>query len=388
MMVALGLQLTTQPRCTLGHTRHLSPPPLCLEQGDRKKDVWLQKRVHLRDSLNHFTVALGHFVVLLNLLHCPIFHSQPCDLSSLFTEENLNVRVERKTAGESSIFHFNSGGKTQAWISVCLEPPRQGKQQASVMLNIMEEYDWYIFSIVTTYYPGYQDFVTKIRSTIENSFVGWELEEVLLLDMSVDDGDSKIQNQLKKLQSPVILLYCTKEEANTIFEVAHSVGITGYGYTWIVPSLIAGDTDVVPAEFPTGLLSVSYDEWDYGLEARVRDGVAIITMATSTMMMDRGPHTLLKSECHGAPDKKTPISGNPNEVLRYLMNVTFEGRNLSFSEDGYQMHPKLSAQTLLFPPPPAHARSLMFNSSPDFQLNHFPWILMSSSSYNYPSLHL
>lgn len=82
--------------------------------------------------------------------------------------------------------------------------------------------------------------------------MGWELEEVLLLDMSVDDGDSKIQNQLKKLQSPVILLYCTKEEANTIFEVAHSVGITGYGYTWIVPSLVAGDTDVVPAEFPTG----------------------------------------------------------------------------------------------------------------------------------------
>lgn len=74
----------------------------------------------------------------------------------------------------------------------------------------------------------------------------------MLLDMSVDDGDSKIQNQLKKLQSPVILLYCTKEEANTIFEVAHSVGITGYGYTWIVPSLVAGDTIVVPAEFPTG----------------------------------------------------------------------------------------------------------------------------------------
>uniref|UniRef100_A0A8C7JKX4 Receptor ligand binding region domain-containing protein n=2 Tax=Oncorhynchus TaxID=8016 RepID=A0A8C7JKX4_ONCKI len=190
------------------------------------------------------------------------------------------------------------------------------EQQASVMLNIMEEYDWYIFSIVTTYYPGYLDFVTKIRSTIENSFVGWELEEVLLLDMSVDDGDSKIQNQLKKLQSPVILLYCTKEEANTIFEVAHSVGITGYGYTWIVPSLVAGDAEVIPAEFPTGLISVSYDEWDYGLEARVRDGVAVIAMATSTMMLDRGAHTLMKSECHGATDKKGPIAGNPNEVLR------------------------------------------------------------------------
>lgn len=38
------------------------------------------------------------------------------------------------------------------------------EQQASVILNIMEEYDWYIFSIVTTYYPGYQDFVTKVAS--------------------------------------------------------------------------------------------------------------------------------------------------------------------------------------------------------------------------------
>lgn len=82
----------------------------------------------------------------------------------------------------------------------------------------------------------------------------------MLLDMSVDDGDSKIQNQLKKLQSPVILLYCTKEEATTIFEVAHSVGLTGYGYTWIVPSLIAGDADNVPNVFPTGISEKKHTE--------------------------------------------------------------------------------------------------------------------------------
>lgn len=68
---------------------------------------------------------------------------------------------------------------------------------------------------------------------------------------------------------------------------------------------------------PPGLISVSYDEWDYSLEARVRDGVAIIAKATTKMMLDRGAHTLLKSECHGTPDsKKGPITGNPNEVLR------------------------------------------------------------------------
>ncbi|XP_078496279.1 glutamate receptor ionotropic, NMDA 2B [Lissotriton helveticus] len=212
------------------------------------------------------------------------------------------------------------------------------EQQASVMLNIMEEYDWYIFSIVTTYFPGYQDFVNKIRSTIENSFVGWELEEVIVLDMSLDDGDSKIQNQLKKLQSPVILLYCTKEEATYIFEVAHSVGLTGYGYTWIVPSLVAGDTDTVPAEFPTGLISVSYDEWDYDLPARVRDGIAIITTAASTMRSEHKFIPAPRSSCFNTQEKRIYQS---NMLNRYLINVTFEGRNLSFSEDGYQMHPKL-----------------------------------------------
>lgn len=141
------------------------------------------------------------------------------------------------------------------------------------MLNIMEEYDWYIFSIVTTYFPGYQDFVNKIRSTIENSFVGWELERVLLLDMSLDDGDSKIQNQLKKLQSPIILLYCTREEATYIFEVANSVGLTGYGYTWIVPSLVAGTRTQCPRSSPPACpLCPMMEVGPLRLPARVRDG--------------------------------------------------------------------------------------------------------------------
>ncbi|PWA32718.1 hypothetical protein CCH79_00012420 [Gambusia affinis] len=333
--------------------------------------------------------------------------------------ESVEEWAEHTTLWCPSV-RFESGGSDDHSMFFQFGPSIE--QQASVMLNIMEEYDWYIFSIVTTYYPGYQDFINKVRSTIENSFVGWELEEVIILDMSVDDGDSKIQNQMKKLQSPVILLYCTKEEATTIFEVAHSVGLTGYGYTWIVPSLVAGDADHVPSVFPIGLISVSYDEWDYNIEARVRDAVAVIATATSTMMLDRGKQTLQKSSCLGTPDKKgssighskeilktvekrkalvgkkvpklyqrwnmaqftlvrfeewkqigklcnllchsssniqcfklsvlvacrsaftptcTPSSPPPPKSIRYVMNVTFEGRNLSFSEKGHQMFPKL-----------------------------------------------
>lgn len=67
--------------------------------------------------------------------------------------------------------------------------------------------------------------------------------------------------------------------------------------------------------FP-GLISVSYDEWDYNIEARVRDAVAVIATATSTMILDRGPHTMPKSSCLGTPDKKSSNTGHSKEILK------------------------------------------------------------------------
>lgn len=61
---------------------------------------------------------------------------------------------------------------------------------------------------------------------------------------------------------------------------------------------------------------MSYDEWDYNIEARVRDAVAVIATATSTMILDRGPHTLLKSSCLGTPDKKGSNIGHSKEILK------------------------------------------------------------------------
>lgn len=74
-------------------------------------------------------------------------------------------------------------------------------------------------------------------------------------------------------------------------------------------------TPSLPLSLP-GLISVSYDEWDYNIEARVRDAVAVIATATSTMMLDRGPHTLLKSSCLGTPDKKSSNTGHSKEILK------------------------------------------------------------------------
>uniref|UniRef100_A0A674PFG8 Glutamate receptor n=1 Tax=Takifugu rubripes TaxID=31033 RepID=A0A674PFG8_TAKRU len=183
------------------------------------------------------------------------------------------------------------------------------QQEALLMLNIMEEYDWHIFSIVTSKFPGYQEFINVLKTTVDNSFVGWDLQNIIVLDAVEEDSRSQIM--LKKVQSPVVLLYCSKDEAVYILQEARSLGLTGFGYIWIVPSLTTGNPEIMPEDFPSGMISVSYDDWDYPLEARIRDGLGIITSAL-----------------HPAPDP-------------YMMNVTWEGRDLSFTEDGYQDNPKL-----------------------------------------------
>ncbi|XP_029433099.1 glutamate receptor ionotropic, NMDA 2A isoform X2 [Rhinatrema bivittatum] len=209
-------------------------------------------------------------------------------------------------------------------------------QQAIVMLNIMEEYDWHSFSLVTSTFPGYRDFISFIKTTVDNSFVGWEVLNVITLDTSF--GDAKTQIQLKKIHSSVILLYCSKDEAVYILAEARALGLTGYGYIWIVPSLTTGNTEIIPYEFPSGLISVSYDEWDYSLETRVRDGLGIITTAASNMLEKYAFIPEAKTSCYGQLERNELSS---HMLHRFMINVTWDGKDLSFTEDGYQANPKL-----------------------------------------------
>ncbi|TWW69638.1 Glutamate receptor ionotropic, NMDA 2A [Takifugu flavidus] len=147
---------------------------------------------------------------------------------------------------------------------------------------------------------------------------------------------------LKKVQSPVVLLYCSKDEAVYILQEARSLGLTGFGYIWIVPSLTTGNPEIMPEDFPSGMISVSYDDWDYPLEARIRDGLGIITSAAAAMLEEYGDIPEARTSCYGQMEKMEKTKKLPPSALhKYMMNVTWEGRDLSFTEDGYQDNPKL-----------------------------------------------
>uniref|UniRef100_A0A8C2WCA2 Glutamate receptor n=1 Tax=Cyclopterus lumpus TaxID=8103 RepID=A0A8C2WCA2_CYCLU len=208
------------------------------------------------------------------------------------------------------------------------------QQEALLMLSIMEEYDWHIFSIVTSKFPGYQDFISTLKTTVDHSFVRWDLQSVVTLDAVDGDPNSKSHIALKRIQSPVILLYCSKDEAVYILEEARSLGLIGAGYIWIVSSLTTGNPDFTPEVFPLGMISVSYDDWEYPLDTRVRDGVGIISSAATAMLREKG-------ELPEAQSSSSRSSSPPPICFRHMMHVWNDGRDLSFTPDGYQANPKL-----------------------------------------------
>uniref|UniRef100_A0A3P9MRU8 Glutamate receptor n=1 Tax=Poecilia reticulata TaxID=8081 RepID=A0A3P9MRU8_POERE len=143
------------------------------------------------------------------------------------------------------------------------------QQEALLMLAIMEEYDWHVFSIVTSKFPGYQDFISTLKVTVDHSFVRWDLQSVVTLDAVDGDPNSKSHIALKRIQMLV----------SFIFYHARSLGLIGAGYIWIVSSLTTGNPDFTPE-------------------------VVELTML-------------------------------------HMMHVWNEGRDLSFTPDGYQANPRL-----------------------------------------------
>ncbi|XP_039223862.1 glutamate receptor ionotropic, NMDA 2A isoform X2 [Crotalus tigris] len=215
------------------------------------------------------------------------------------------------------------------------------QQEAITMLKFMQYYDWHIFSVVTSTFPGYRDFIGFVKYTVENSFVGWDMQNVVTLDAAV--GDAKSTIQLKKIHSSVILLYCSTDEATYILEEARSLGLTGYDFFWVVPSLVSGNMETPPDNFPSGLISVAYDGWDYSLDARIRDGLGIITTAAAAMLEKYSFIPEAKTSCYG----QSEYNERPSHMLhKFMMNVTWKGRDLSFTTDGYQAQPRLVVTVL------------------------------------------
>lgn len=212
------------------------------------------------------------------------------------------------------------------------------EQQLQVLFKVLEEYDWSAFAVITSLHPGHALFLEGVRAVADASYLSWRLLDVLILELGPGGPRARTQRLLRQLDAPVLVAYCSREEAEVLFAEAAQAGLVGPGHVWLVPSLALGSTDTPPAVFPVGLISVVTESWRLSLRQKVRDGVAILALGAHGYQRQYGALPAPAGDCHSHPG---PISPAREAFYRHLLNVTWEGRDFSFSPGGYLVQPTM-----------------------------------------------
>ncbi|XP_049557661.1 glutamate receptor ionotropic, NMDA 2C isoform X2 [Orcinus orca] len=249
-----------------------------------------------------------------------------------FISFQTHVPILSMSGGSAVVLTPKEPGSAFLQLGVSLE------QQLQVLFKVLEEYDWSAFAVITSLHPGHTLFLKSVRAVADANYVGWRLLDVLTLELGPGGTRAHTQRLLRQIDAPVLVAYCSREEAEVLFAEAAQAGLVGPGHVWLVPNLALGSTDAPPASFPVGLISVVTESWRLSLRQKVRDGVAILALGAHGYRRQHGTLPAPAGECRGHPG---PVSPARKAFYRHLLNVTWEGRDFSFSPGGYLVQPTM-----------------------------------------------
>lgn len=165
------------------------------------------------------------------------------------------------------------------------------------MFEVLEQYDWTAFAVITTLFPGYEDYIDYIEVLTDSSFIGWERRSTVTLNLTDDPDGARLKRQLQEINARICLLYCSRDEAETIFRAAREVKLTGPGYIWFMVGATFSRTEYMPDELPEGLFMVLSAGWKDDLHRRVQNGVAIIAKGAEALFQVYGSIPKFNSDC-------------------------------------------------------------------------------------------
>ncbi|XP_049336352.1 glutamate receptor ionotropic, NMDA 2D isoform X2 [Astyanax mexicanus] len=209
--------------------------------------------------------------------------------------------------------------------------------QLEVIFEVLEEYDWTAFSVVSTRHHGYQDFLSVVEGLTDGSFIGWEKKSVVMLNLTDDPGGSRTRRLLKENEAQVRLLYCSQEEAEQVFYAAWAAGLAGPSHIWFAvgPAL----SELGLSGLPNRLFAVRPQGWRDEPRRRIARGVSVLTHGAVALRKDYGatggPHFV--TNCQSDGNRTQKIRGR----MKYFSNITLGGRDYSFNSDGYLANPFL-----------------------------------------------
>ncbi|KAM8794780.1 glutamate receptor ionotropic, NMDA 2D-like [Eudromia elegans] len=304
-----------------------------------------------------------------------------CDLLSSLRLHGVVFEDESRAEAVAHVLDFLSAQAAVPIVAVgggaavVLAPKEKGstflqlgsstEQQLQVIFEVLAEYDWTSFAVLTTRRPGHEAVAAYVELLTDGGPVAWEHRGVLTLDVPAGDeaaagASERLRRQLRDAAGAhVRLLYCTREEAGPIFRAARDAGVAGPGYVWFLVGSGVGGSDALPEPPPAGLFAVLSATWRDDLRHRVAAGVAVVAQGARALLRDRGdadaappplrrrlprdrrrpPTGVGPSACSGVGP--SACSGVGPSALGYFRNVTWGQRDLSFNEDGYLVNPAL-----------------------------------------------
>ncbi|KAK2503724.1 hypothetical protein MC885_009556, partial [Smutsia gigantea] len=226
-----------------------------------------------------------------------------------FISSQTHVPILSISGGSAVVLTPKDPGSAFLQLGVSLE------QQLQVLFKVLEEYDWSSFAVITSLHPGHALFLEGVRAVAEASYLGWQLLDVLTLELGPGGPRARTQRLLRQLDAPVLVAYCSRDEAEVLFAEAAQAGLVGPGHVWLVPSLALGSTDAPPAVFPVGLISVVTESWRLSLRQKVRDGVAILALGAHGYRRWHGALPAPAGDCRGHPGPGRAFSFSPGGYL-------------------------------------------------------------------------
>ncbi|KAL0962410.1 hypothetical protein UPYG_G00339680 [Umbra pygmaea] len=230
------------------------------------------------------------------------------------------------------------GREPQESGSIYLQFTCSTAMQLDVVFEVLEEFDWTSFSVVTTRHHGYEDFLAMVEALTDGSFIGWERKGVVMLNVTDDPGGARTRRQLKENEAQVRLLYCSQEEAALIFKAAWAAGQAGHSHMWFAvgPALSGLGLEGLPK----ALFTVRPQGWRDEPRRRIAKGVSVLTHGAMALRKEygwaRGPHYFAGNcQTDGNQTQRVP------DRIRFFSNITLSGRDYSFNSEGYLSNPVL-----------------------------------------------
>uniref|UniRef100_A0A8U8C0J5 Glutamate receptor n=1 Tax=Geospiza parvula TaxID=87175 RepID=A0A8U8C0J5_GEOPR len=304
-------------------------------------------------TFRNFSLDVNPVGVVLNDTNPRSLIVRLCDVLSSLRIHGVVFEDDTRSEAVAQILDFISAQTSVPIIGVnggsaiVLTPKEKGstflqlgsstEQQLQVIFEVLEEYDWTAFAVVTTLLPGYEDFVDYVEVLTDSSFIGWEHRGVVTLNLTDDPKGARTRRQLREVSAQIRLLYCSRDEAEAVFRAARDAGLTGPGYIWFVVGTNLGGSEQLPEHVPAGLFAVLSAGWRDDLQHRVHNGVAIVAKGAEALLRDYGFIPEFNNDCR-APNV-TQINDNLHRW--YFMNITWGEKDFSFNEDGYLVNPSL-----------------------------------------------